>query len=174
VGEVRTAREGGVDAIALSGERDISTVAEFERAITAALTDEATSCLVDLTEVSFIDSSIIAALLRFSKEAQVSEREALAIVIGERSSVVSHTLQMIGLLKRLPVFATRDLALATLDDGQKPRPQRPLGWLSDRELDAARTEAEQDTTRGTQPQRDAAHDRVEEITHEQQRRDDLS
>jgi anti-sigma B factor antagonist len=174
VGDVRAAREGGIDVIALSGEHDISNVAEFERAITAALTDEATSCLVDLAEVSFIDSAIIAALVRFSKEAQVSKREALAIVIGEPSSIGSRTLQMVGLLKRLPVFSTRELALAALGDGQKPRPQRPLGWLSDRELDAARLVAEHDTTHGTQRQRDAAGGRIDDITREQRRRDDPS
>ena len=113
-----------------------------------------------------MDSSVVHGLIRWSKEAQVSAREGLAIVVGEADTAATHVLTVVGLMNRLPVFASRDTAIAALELGQKPRSERPLRWLTDHELAAERETAQTNS--------DAATRRLDEAIAEQdtRRRDD--
>jgi hypothetical protein len=106
----------------------------------------------------------VIALVHWSKEAQVSEREALAIVVGGSDTPAAQVLALVGLLKRLPAFATRDAAKLALDHGRQSRPERPLRWLTDRELAAERDDA--------QITADAANRRLDDAETEQQSRRD--
>ena len=51
----------------------------------------------------FMDSSVVHSAVGCSKEAQVSEREALAIVVGGADTPAARSLGLVGLLKWLPV-----------------------------------------------------------------------
>jgi anti-anti-sigma factor len=79
---VNVTREGAIDIVSLAGEYDLSNVGDLDDALQEVLSDETASCLLDLSGVTFMDSTVVHALIRWSKEAQVSEREALAIMVG--------------------------------------------------------------------------------------------
>jgi hypothetical protein len=98
-----------------------------------------------------MDSSATHTLLRWSREAQVSAREGLAIMVGGKDTAATRVLSVVGLMKRLPVFDSRDAAMKALEIGQRPRSERPLRWLTDLELaterDAAQTGSDAATRR---------------------------
>jgi anti-anti-sigma factor len=142
VNDINVTREGAVDIVSPAGEYDLSNVDALNDALQKLLSDETASCLLDLSAVTFMDSTVVHALIRWSKEAQVSEREALAIVVGGTDTPAARVLALVGLLKRLPVFATREAAKAALDQGRRPRPLRPLSWLTDLELATERDDAQ--------------------------------
>src|SRR2546423_13063202 len=56
--------ERGAPVIAVSGELDFWTLDEFEAALKSALDEQPPHITVDLTELRFIDSSAIGALVR--------------------------------------------------------------------------------------------------------------
>jgi anti-anti-sigma factor len=163
VDEISVTREGGIDIVAVAGEYDMSNVDALNDALQKVLSDETTSCLLDLSAVTFMDSSVVHTLVRWSKEAQVSEREALAIMVGGADTPAAKLLGLVGLLKRLPVFATRAAAKAALDLGKRPRLLRPLTWLTDLELATERDDA--------QIGADAANKRLDDAVAEQESRD---
>jgi anti-anti-sigma factor len=162
VDEISVTREGGIDIVAVAGEYDMSNVDALNDALQKVLSDETTSCLLDLSAVTFMDSSVVHTLVRWSKEAQVSEREALAIMVGGADTPAAKLLGLVGLLKRLPVFATRAAAKAALDLGKRPRLLRPLTWLTDLELATERDDA--------QIGADAANKRLDDAVAEQESR----
>jgi anti-anti-sigma factor len=141
VGDIRVSRQGKIESITVTGEIDLSNVAALDDALRSALSGTTISCLLDLSLVEFMDSSVVHALLQWSKEAQVSAREGLAIMVGEDTEA-TRVLGVVGLMKRLPVFSTREAATTALEIGQKPRSERPLKWLTDLELAAERQEAQ--------------------------------
>jgi hypothetical protein len=102
---------------------------------------------------------VVHALIRWSKEAQLSEREALAIMIGGHHTPAAKTLAVAGVLSRLPVFGSIETAREALKHGQKPRPERPLAWLTDLELSDARDDA--------RTAADDANRRLADLTEEQ-------
>ena len=62
-------------------------------------------------------------------------------MVGEDTPAV-RVFNLIGLMKHLPVFTSLDAAKTALELGQKPRAERPLGWLSDLELVTEREAAQ--------------------------------
>ena len=160
--DISVTREEAIDIVAVKGEYDMSNVDTLNKAQQKVLSDETASCLLDLSDVTFMDSSVVHSVVRWSKEAQVSEREALAIVVGGADTPAARLLGLVGLLKWLPVFATRGAAKAALDHGRRPRPERPLTWLTDLELATERDDA--------QIGADAADQRLDDAVAEQQSR----
>ena len=71
----------GVIVIALSGEFDLAGVQKFESALAALESDAPGVLLVDLTELEFMDSSGLRALVMADQRARKAERR-LAIVPG--------------------------------------------------------------------------------------------
>lgn len=163
MGEVSVARDGTVDVLAAHGEFDMANIEVLNRTLRDALSDDTSSCLLDLAAVAFLDSSVIHTLIRWSNDVQLSEREALAIVIGG-DTIARRLLTVVGLTNQLPVFETRAAALRALHEGQRSRTQRSLEWLSDAELGQAREDAQRAS--------DAATRRLEDISREEQRRED--
>jgi anti-anti-sigma factor len=163
--EILVTRAGTVDVVRPTGEYDLSNVDELNDALRSSLSDETSSCLLDLSEVEFMDSSVIHALVRWSNDVQLSEREALAIVSGDDNTVASRLLDAVGIRSRLPVFTLSDNAMEALLEGQRAREERSLEWLTDAELQSARDQAQRAS--------DAADRRLEDISREEQRRSDI-
>jgi len=159
--EITTRREGTVDVVEVLGELDVSNVHALDGALKAALSDQSASCLVDLSQLSFLDSSVVKALIRWSNDVQLSEREALAIVVGEHTPA-QRLFELVGLSGRLPIFRFRAAAHTALVEGQRARAERTLEWLTDAELTTARSDA--------QAVSDAATRRLDQITEEEERR----
>jgi anti-anti-sigma factor len=159
--EITTRREGTVDVVEVVGEVDLSNVHALDEALKTALSDQTTSCLVDLSQLSFLDSSVVKAMVRWSNDAQLSERESLAIVVGE-DTPAERLFELVGLTTRLPIFRLRDAAHTALVEGQRARTQRTLKWLTDAELTTARSDA--------QAASDLATRQLDDITEEEHRR----
>jgi anti-anti-sigma factor len=105
VEEIKARREGTIEVVEALGELDMSNVDLLNDALKIALSDEKTSCLLDLAGLDFLDSTVIKALVRWSNDAQLSDREALAIVVGE-DTPAARLVDLLGLTGRLPIFKT--------------------------------------------------------------------
>ena len=81
--EVRTVHHDGQATLFVRGEIDIAVHKRFVDALQAAQ-DESTDVVVDLTEVTFIDSAGISALMRGYKDATDPSRLRL---VGVRPSI---------------------------------------------------------------------------------------
>jgi anti-anti-sigma factor len=160
--QISVTREGAIASVIVTGERDMSNVDALHDVVNAALSDGTTSVVLDLSSLSFMDSSVIHALIAWSKEAQASDREAFVIMVGGADTPAARLLGVVGLLKRLPVFPTREAAMQALAQGRRPRPERPLKWLTDLELATERDDA--------QTGADAANRRLDEATAEHDQR----
>jgi anti-anti-sigma factor len=161
VEEINSSQEGTLDVVEALGELDMSNVAALNTALRAAFSDDTTNCLLDVSGLDFLDSTVIAALVRWSHDVELSEREALAIVVGQ-GTAAARLVDLVGLNGRLPIFASRNGARAALLAGQRSRDKRSLEWLTDAELQTARDEA--------QATADAAERRLEDITAVEERR----
>jgi anti-anti-sigma factor len=104
----------GVVVIAPEGELDVARISDFRVELSEAAGRQPTqSVLVDLSSVSFIDSSALGALTEFERHLR-REKRRLAVVAPE-GTAVAVTLTLTGLRGRLPAFETRKAALENLD-----------------------------------------------------------
>lgn len=93
--------------IAVRGEIDLSNVQQFREHISAGLADDAEIVVLDLTEVSFIDSSGLNALLY----AKAQDGSRLRVI---PSPALLHLLAITGLHEHLPIID----ACSHLPDGR--------------------------------------------------------
>ena len=93
------------------GELDIATVPALERAFDAVYTDdEARMIVVDLTQLSFMDSSGINLLVRMHAACKHADR--LRVVNGSRAVVT--VIDATGVRDVLPIISSDDDPLTTL------------------------------------------------------------
>jgi anti-sigma B factor antagonist len=111
--------DGGVAVIALAGEHDLYTAPAISDCIAGVLED-GTALVIDLTQATFIDSSVLRVLLEARHEAQ--ERVlGFAVALGEDGpSGVRRMLEVTGLIGVFPVLPARKdaLRLAASGDGR--------------------------------------------------------
>lgn len=102
---VRETREGGVHRLTPVGELDLATAPLLESAFHAVLQDEAAEMIVvDLTELSFIDSSGVSLLIRMGSACADADR--LRLINGSRA--VERALDVMGVRGRLPIISRHD------------------------------------------------------------------
>jgi anti-anti-sigma factor len=99
----RLAHRDGCSQLSLAGELDLAAVAELDRAAAGLRANgaAATTTVVDLTRASFVDSSVIAWLLRLSRRVEGDGRDFVVLV--ERGPVRS-TLEISGVSTLMTVF----------------------------------------------------------------------
>lgn len=98
--------------IALRGEHDLSTIPRVQTALNRVF--ETGTCLViDLTQTTFIDSSVIRTLLAAHQRALTINGEALAIV-APPNSFAARVIDLVGLHNHLPIYQTKDTALQAI------------------------------------------------------------
>ncbi len=93
---------GTATVVRLEGEHDYDNSPEFRARIEAAL-DGSQGVIVDLTEATFVDSSVLGILVRAMREA---DRRGLSYAIAvnpEPADPVRHILELSGLLGVLPL-----------------------------------------------------------------------
>lgn len=108
---------GGVRAIAICGELDLSTAPELERALDAAVA-AGVSILLDLSTCEFIDSTGIAMIVRAQQRLADGDGDGAGrrVVICSGNEQVRRVLEVTGLEVSIPVHASREAALAALRD----------------------------------------------------------
>jgi anti-anti-sigma factor len=110
--------------VTLRGEHDLSSRPDLALALAAA--SEHRNVLVDLSESTFIDSSIISALLLASKRLQ--ERDgALELVIPPAARAMHRVMAVTGVQVILPSHETCEAGIASLDAHQ---PRRDMDRVS--------------------------------------------
>jgi anti-anti-sigma factor len=97
-----------VPDVMLAGEIDMSNAAEIERRLTEALDNDTLGAVVDLSEVTYFDSSGVRMLLSIADRLRWSRR-LLAIVAPEESRA-RRVLQLAGAERLLTFESTRDAA----------------------------------------------------------------
>ena len=108
---IRSSREGVLHRLLLIGELDIATVPMLEAAFDAVYSDEAAEVIVvDLTELSFMDSTGIHLLLRMHAACEDDDR--LRVVNGSRAVV--RLLDVTGVRDHLPIISSDRDPLAPL------------------------------------------------------------
>jgi anti-anti-sigma factor len=97
--------------IAPEGELDLARLGEFRVQLFEAAREQTGPILVDFTNLSFIDSSALTALVDLESRFR-REKRGLAVV-APPGSVVAVVLGLTGLRDRLPVYESREAALAS-------------------------------------------------------------
>ncbi len=108
---VRETKAGGVHRLTLVGELDLATAPQLERAFDAVLReDDAKMIVVDLTELSFMDSTGIHLLIRM--HAACADVDRLRVINGSRA--VERLLDLTGVGALLPIISSDCDPLAPL------------------------------------------------------------
>jgi anti-anti-sigma factor len=108
---IRETRIGGVHRLTPIGELDLATAPLLETAFDSVFRDgDAEMIVVDLTELSFIDSTGIHLLLRMS--AACGDADRLRVINGSRA--VQRILDITGARARLPIISRDCDPLAAL------------------------------------------------------------
>jgi anti-sigma B factor antagonist len=97
--------------VAIAGELDLATVAQVREAFASEALAHADAVVVDLTEVEFMDSTGLSALLTFESDLK-ARRRRLAIACPEGAARL--VLDVAGVAERLPLYPTRAEAEAAV------------------------------------------------------------
>lgn len=108
--------DGGIDAITVQGELDMSTAPQLEQRLEEALADTEASIMLDLSQCEFIDSTGIALIVR---SWQRLDREAGGegkgrLVLCSHNHQVRRLLKITGVESSISLHESRDEALAEL------------------------------------------------------------
>lgn len=95
----------------IAPEGELARVGDFRAALSDAAREGAAAVVVDLSQVSFIDSSGLGALVELHNRLRRSGRRLAVVAPGGSASAV--LLSLAGLRERLPISDTRGAALDT-------------------------------------------------------------
>jgi anti-sigma B factor antagonist len=98
----------GVHTVVLSGELDLACSAAIETSIESVFADEPSALLLDLSALTFMDSTGLKLLLQIQEHAEATGC-ALAVVPGPSS--VQRVFELTGLAKAMP-WVHEDLVVA--------------------------------------------------------------
>jgi anti-sigma B factor antagonist len=115
VGEVVVGHDRDVWVLTLRGEHDLATTPNLRDELERAL-DRGSRIVVDLSEVDFIDSTVLSSLAHGYERVQNSDPPTLAVVCPE-GGFAYRLLALVGLDKTVPNYRDRDGAIAALLGG---------------------------------------------------------
>lgn len=102
-----TTAAGPAVVVDVRGEVDLSTAGELEAAVAAALADRPTALVVDLTDVTFLDSAGLGVLAH----GHVNRAADIGFRVVVTSPVLLKPLQLTGLDKVIAMYVSVDAAL---------------------------------------------------------------
>jgi anti-sigma B factor antagonist len=112
-GELATAKtDEGLCVLTITGEHDLSTAPALRRRL-GSLLAEGDGIIVDLSSATFIDSSILGAILDGRRRA-TDAGTGFAVVHANGADAVGRVLDVTGLRAELPVHADREDAVSAL------------------------------------------------------------
>lgn len=97
---VRTAQNGETHVISFCGELDLANAGTAKTALEAALGDDGTQVVVDMSELEFIDSTGIALLVAALGRNEGGDRVRFVL---SPAPAVTRVLEVTGLTERLPL-----------------------------------------------------------------------
>ena len=119
----------GVTEVGLSGDVDLAVAPELQEKMDALIGERKTRLVINLTDVSFIDSTALGALLHTARHAR-RRRGRLAVVCPDPA--MRGLFELVGLNLIFPVEETLDGALAHLVSRRRltrrsasPQPEAP-------------------------------------------------
>ena len=101
--QIATTPESDRYLITVSGEVDLATSPDLDVAIIAAIDSGATSVVIDLTDVSFMDSSGLGVIVRALKRCREAENDLDLVITNER---VLKVFGITGLDQVIPIHAS--------------------------------------------------------------------
>jgi anti-sigma B factor antagonist len=108
-GEVELDRsQNGLTVVVIRGEHDLNTASPLRTHLERLLT-EGNPFVVDLTEATFIDSSILGVILQARRDA-AENGVGFAVAEGGGAEAVRRVLDITGVREELPVHGTREEA----------------------------------------------------------------
>jgi anti-anti-sigma factor len=107
---------GGIGIVTMRGEHDLSTQPALAHALELAAAHS--DLVVDLTECSFVDSTIIREFIKTS-EALRAKGEHVLLVIPAEQVGVARIVEMVGLAQFVELHETTEAAFASLEHAQR-------------------------------------------------------
>ena len=101
--QIATTPGSDLYVITVAGEVDLATSPELDTAIIAAVDAGATSVVIDLSDVSFMDSSGLGVIVRALKRCREAENDLDLIITNER---VLKVFGITGLDQVIPIHAS--------------------------------------------------------------------
>jgi anti-sigma B factor antagonist len=98
--------ELGQYTIRIDGELDLATVSSLEAAVIRAVESRSAPLLIDLSACSFIDSSVIAALLRALARVDGHENGSRPSLVVAAQAQPLQMLRLTAIDERIPIFPT--------------------------------------------------------------------
>ena len=102
--------DDGVVIVAVEGEHDIYTASALREQIDGAFRG-GTAVVIDLSDATFLDSSILRALLGARNQAEEQESGFAVALDRSKAPAVQRILEVTGLLKVFPVLPGREQAV---------------------------------------------------------------
>lgn len=122
--DVRTEREDKIAVAVLKGEVDMSNAASVRLQIAESVTPDDDALLVDLSELSFIDSAGLHSLIELGTV--LEERRQQLILCVPHGSTIERAIEIIGLPRAVSVHTDRAEAMeAARTSAMESRPIGP-------------------------------------------------
>jgi anti-sigma B factor antagonist len=119
-GEVTVGHHGrGIAVVTMRGEHDISTQAVLAQALELAAAHS--NVVVDLSECSFIDSSVIKELIKTAETVRAGGEQVILVIPSEQVQV-ARVAAICGLAQIFEQHESRDGALASLEGAHAKGP----------------------------------------------------
>ncbi len=99
--------------VELGGEHDLSTVARIQYEL-AAIFEQGTTIVVDLSPVTFMDSSVLRELIVAHRRAEADANERLALV-APAAGFAARLMEMVNVSDTFSLYQTRAEALRALE-----------------------------------------------------------
>ena len=112
-----------VRILALGGEIDLHYAPVLRKLLDERTDVSSDALILDLSEVTLLDSSGIAAILEHLRS---TRRRSHLFCIGGMSNAVKEIFEIIKLEKAMPVFETREAAVEALKQRKIQEPREPL------------------------------------------------
>ena len=113
-------QQGTLCLVRVHGEIDLSNAQEVSSAIGSVMGRESRRLVVDLSNITYLDSAGVALLLRLAERLQTRRRQLHLVV--PRGSPVRRVLVFTGLPRVIPVEARLEDALVQVDAGSPDDP----------------------------------------------------
>ncbi len=108
--------DSGIPVVAISGEHDLNTAPDL-RARLDEVIEHGGPVIIDLSPATFVDSSILGAILDARRRAQ-GAGIGFAVAQGDGAAAVARVLEITGLRDELPVHDDVASAEAALGNGK--------------------------------------------------------